>query len=183
LTTMKETLTKEIVLNNGVSAGLHGKMLTIKGPHGEVQREFLHPKLNLRVADDKIILTIEKGTKKEKTILGAFQAHIRNMNKGVQENHRYVLKICSGHFPMTVSVSGQEVVIKNFLGEAVPRKAAILPGVDVKVKDTEIVIISADREAAGQTAARIENACRVTKRDRRIFQDGCYITIKAGKVI
>lgn len=154
---MKSTLTKEIVLNDGVSAALHGNLLTVKGPHGEVKREFMHPKLNLSVADKKVILKIEKGTKREKTILGAFQAHIRNMNKGVQENHVYILKICSGHFPMTVSVSAQEVVIKNFLGEAVPRKVSIIPGVDVKVKDTEIVVVSADKEAAGQMAARIEN--------------------------
>lgn len=181
---MKETLTKEIVLNdNNISAALNGRLLTIKGPHGEVQREFLHPKLNISTTDKKVILMIANGTKREKTILGAFQAHIRNMVKGVQENYCYILKICSGHFPMTVSISGQEVVIKNFLGEAVPRKTAILPGVDVKVKDTEIVVVSADKEAAGQMAARIENACRVTKRDRRIFQDGCYITVKAGKAI
>lgn len=180
---MKSTLTKEIVLNDGVSAAVHGNMLTVKGPRGEVKREFIHPKLSLSVADKKILLKIEKGTKREKTILGAFQAHIRNMNKGVQENHIYTLKICSGHFPMTVSVSAQEVVIKNFLGEAVPRKVSIIPGVDVKVKDTEIVVVSADKEAAGQMAARIENVCRVTKRDRRIFQDGCYITTKAGKVM
>ena len=84
---------------------------------------------------------------------------------------------------MNVSISGQELIIKNFLGESVPRKVTILPGADVKVNGTEIIVSGSDKEVAGQTAARIENLCRITNRDRRIFQDGCYIIEKAGKSI
>ena len=54
-------------------------------------------------------------------------------------------------------------------------------GVEVKIAGTEIVVSAADIELAGITASKIENLCRITNRDRRIFQDGCYITQKAGK--
>ena len=41
----------------------------------------------------------------------------------------------------------------------------------------------ADKEKAGMMASRIEQAARVTNRDRRVFQDGVYITEKAGEAI
>ena len=180
---MKEDLVKEIELSENVTANLEGNILKIKGPQGEVQREFLHPKMDINVEGNKVVLKVIKGTKREKTILGSFQSHIRNMVSGVQKNHQYKLKICSGHFPMNVSVSGQELIIKNFLGESVPRKINLLSGADVKVNGDEIIVTSADKELAGQMASRIEKACKITQRDRRIFQDGCYITEKSGKSI
>ncbi len=178
---MKENLTRKVALAQGVVAELAGSVLKVKGPAGEVARTFIHPRVKLTVEKDQIVLQAAKATKREKTMLGSFQAHIRNMIKGAQEPFVYNLKICSGHFPMSVSVSGKEFVVKNFLGENTPRKAAIAPGVEVKVEGAEIIVKSPDKEIAGLMAARIEQLCRITNRDRRIFQDGCYITSKAGK--
>ena len=178
--TMKEDLKREIELKPGVSAQLEGSLLKIKGPKGEVNRVFLHPKIAVSLEGNKIVLFAVKATKKEKTMICSFESHIINMVQGVQEPYVYKLKICSGHFPMSVSVSGNEVVIKNFLGEAVPRKVEIMPGAEVKVTGEEITVKSCDVEVAGQTAARIESVCRIVNRDRRIFQDGCYIVEKAG---
>ncbi|MEK6899541.1 MAG: 50S ribosomal protein L6 [Nanoarchaeota archaeon] len=178
---MKETIKRSVELSAGVSAHVNGAIVNIKGPKGEVQREFVHPKVKITLEENKIVLVAEKGTKREKTIIGAFRSHIRNMVQGVKELHLYKLKVCSGHFPMTVTVSGHEFIIKNFLGEAVARKAQIVPGVIVKVEGNDVTVTSADLEAAGLTAARIENLCRITNRDKRIFQDGCYIVQKPGQ--
>ncbi|MDP3698115.1 MAG: 50S ribosomal protein L6 [Nanoarchaeota archaeon] len=180
---MKDDLTREIELKSGVTAQLQGNMLKIKGPKGEIIRSFLHPKINLSIEGNKIVLFAPRSTKREKTMLGSFESHIVNMVQGVVEPYVYRLKICSGHFPMSVSVAGNEVVIKNFLGEAVPRKVEIMKGAEVKVTGEEIVVSSPDVEVAGQTAAKIETACKITNRDRRIFQDGCYITHKADKSV
>lgn len=165
----------------GVSAQLSVASLKVKGPKGEAQRTFLHPKVNISLDGNKVVLEAPKGTKREKKMIGSFSSHIKNMIKGVQEPHLYKLKICSGHFPMNVTVSGQEFVIKNFLGESVPRKATLPKGVDVKISGTDITVSGADKELAGQAAAKIESLCRITNRDIRIFQDGCHITHKAGK--
>ena len=176
---MKDDLRKEIELGVGVTAQVDGSALKVKGPKGEVSRAFLHPKVKVSIEGNKIVLFSAKATKREKTMIGSFRSHIRNMVQGVKEPYVYKLKICSGHFPMSVSVSGNEVVIKNFLGEAVPRKVEIMKGAEVKVTGEEITVKSCDVEVAGQTAARIESACRIVNRDRRIFQDGCYIVEKA----
>ncbi|MBU0460169.1 MAG: 50S ribosomal protein L6 [Nanoarchaeota archaeon] len=180
---MKEDLLREIEFPSEVKVQLEDTLLKVNGAQGDSQRKFFHPKIKLEVQGNKIILTSLKATKREKTKIGSMEAHIKNMIKGVQEKHIYKLKICSGHFPMNVSVNGQEFIIKNFLGEKVPRKINFNEKVEVKVSGTEIVVSSADKELSGQTAAKIETLCRITNRDRRIFQDGCYIIHKAGKDI
>ena len=72
----------------------------------------------------------------------------------------------------------KQFVVKNFLGERIPRKAKILPGVDVKVQGDFITVQSISKDAAGQTAANIETMMKVRGKDRRIFQDGIYIIEK-----
>ena len=198
---MKDDLTRRIGLPLGVTANVAGAVLTIKGPKGEVQRNFLHPKIIITVqqrekkeeasekaadkskGDRNVVLFSKRATKREKRDVNSIAAHIRNTIKGVQTPHIYRLKICSGHFPMSVAVSGQEFVVKNFLGESVPRKVLLPKEVKVKVEGTEITVESPNKEAAGLTASKIEQLCAIKGRDLRIFQDGCYIVHKAGKDI
>ena len=180
---MKDYLRREIPLGKGVQASLVQNILFLKGPKGEAKREFVHPKVKISIEGDKIILQSPKATKREKTIMGSFQSHIRNLVQGVVEPHLYTLKICSGHFPMSVAVSGNEFVLKNFLGESVARKVKVIPGATIKITGTDITVSSPDVEVAGQMAACIEQLCRITNRDLRIFQDGIYITMKAGQEI
>lgn len=178
---MKADIIREVEMPSGVSARIAEALLTVKGPQGEVSRDFTHPKVSVAINGNKIVLTALKGSRREKTIIGAFESHIRNIVQGVHDPHVYKLKICSGHFPMNVSVSGQEFIIKNFLGESVPRKVMFAKGVDVKITGADITVTSPDPELAGQTASKIEQLCRITNRDMRIFQDGCYIVSKPGK--
>ena len=44
-----------------------------------------------------------------------------------------------------------------------------------------VLLTGPDVEAVGQTAANIEQATRIRGFDPRIFQDGIYITKKAGE--
>ena len=120
---------------------------------------------------------------KEKALAGTWAAHLRNMVKGVDEGFTYKLKAVYSHFPMTISVNGNEMLITNLFGEKVPRRAKLpwSPAqVEVEVKGkTEVFVRGADIEKVGQTAANIERACRIRRRDRRVFQDGIYIVEKA----
>lgn len=84
---------------------------------------------------------------------------------------------------MTVAVSKNELVVKNFLGEKVPRIIKLKENVTVKIEGEHIKIESPDKELAGQCAADIEKLTRRPGFDTRIFQDGIYIINKAGKDI
>ena len=177
---MRKELFQEVEIPEGVEANLEDTTLTIKGKEGEIKREFKIGKLDMKKEGSKIIIGNENSTKTEKRLMNTLAAHIRNMIKGVEERFEYKLKICFSHFPITVEVKDNEAVIKNFLGEKIPRKSRVVSGVDVKVDKQDITVSSHDKELAGQVAANFENATKIGKRDRRVFQDGIFITSKCG---
>ena len=177
----KEKITKAIGLPDNVTASLNGRYLLIKGPKGEVKRELKQRNVSIKIEDKKIILESEGSTKTDKKMFGSLMAHVKNMVKGSLQNHFYLLKICSGHFPMNVSIASNKLIIKNLLGEKVPRVLQLKENVDVKVEGDIIHVASASKEIAGQVAADIEQLTRRPGYDTRIFQDGCYIISKDGK--
>lgn len=154
--------------------------IKLKGPQGELERMFAYPGIKLEVKDNKIILSAKVAKKEEKRIIHTFESHLKNMIQGCLQKYVYKLKICSSHFPMSVGVEGEIVIIKNFFGEKKPRKAKIIKGVDVKVSGDEVTVQGNDIEKVGQTAANMEKATKRPAFDRRRFQDGIYIIQKAG---
>lgn len=178
-----DKLEEKIEIPEGVEIEITNGMIKVKGPKGENQKKLLSPKIKISKKDKTIILLAEKPSKREKTMINTFKAHINNMIKGVIGIFIYTLKICSGHFPMSVTIDNNNVVIKNFLGEKIPRKAKILPGVEVKIQGDVISVEGINKEDVSQTSANMELATRIVNRDRRVFGDGIFITNKAGKEI
>ena len=170
----------EIKLHEKINAQLDGTLLTLKGPEGEVKREFNDKSIKIEHKDSSITLKA-KFSKMNKKRIKSHAAHIRNMARGCMEAYKYTLKICSGHFPMNVSVSNEQFIVKNFLGEKVPRTLKLKAGASVKVEGNLVVVESPSKETAGQVSADIEQLTRRTHYDGRIFQDGIWITEKAGK--
>jgi len=166
---------EEIQLMDGVNVEISNSVVKVEGSQGKLEKRFAFPNIELKKQDKKIQLVSKNASKREKRMINTFKAHIKNMIKGTLEGFEYKLKICSSHFPMNVTVDKNYVTIKNFLGEKVPRKARILENVNVKVEGSDVIITGIELEKVSQTAANIESACRVTNRDRRIFQDGIYI--------
>lgn len=177
----KSRIIREIILPDSVSASVNGQFLLIKGKNGEVKREFRQHSISIMADSQKIILESKSGTKKDKKIAGSLAAHIKNMIKGSLQDHMYTLKICSGHFPMNVSISGNKIIVKNFLGEKVPRVLELKENAEVKVEGDLIHVTSPSKETAGQVSADIEQLTRRPGYDTRIFQDGCYIISKDGR--
>ena len=168
----------KISLPEGVTGTLNGTVLTLKGSNGEITRDFLNPLVITKLNNDEVEISTKSSKRKFSRVFYTTEAHINNMVRGAKEGFTYELKICSGHFPMTVKKEGNEVVISNFLGEKIPRRSKIIEGVDLEIKGDAITVKSQSIENAGQTAANLEHATFIKKRDRRVFQDGCYIISK-----
>lgn len=166
----------QIEIRNGeVEVKRDGKTITKKIPFSN--------RITIKQEGSEIKIESKKPTRRESALAGTIEAHIRNCINGLEEEYVYKLEICNVHFPMTVKVDGNKLVIKNFLGERLDRVAKILEGVEIKVKGNIIELSSVDRDAVGQTAANIELATRVRNRDRRVFQDGIYLIEKGGEAL
>lgn len=178
-----EELTESFDTLEGVTVTVDTNLLTIKGEKGELQRHFPSSKVIITTKDGVVTITAKDATAREKKLLYTFRAHIKNMMRGVKEGHTYKLKVCSGHFPMNVSVKGSSFEVKNFIGEAVPRTMPIAEGVSVKVEGDIVTVNGINKERVSQVAGRIENLTKRPGFDTRIFQDGIYLTEKDSKPI
>ncbi len=180
---MKKEYVQTIIVPEGVEIRKEERTVFVKGTNGEISKEFNFGKIKYVKKDGNITIGHPATTRNEKRMINTITAHIRNMIKGVGEKFEYKLKICSSHFPINVEVKGQDILIKNFLGEKTPRKCSVPKGVEVEVNKEIITLKSPNKEAVGQAAANFETATKVKKRDRRVFQDGIYIISKDGKEI
>jgi large subunit ribosomal protein L6 len=180
---MKQTITEELEIPKGTQVTLNKGTFHIKGPKGETSKELHLPLITSKVEGDKIIFSSENATQREKRMIMTFIAHLKGLFKGVTHGHTYKMKVCSSHFPMTVSVKGNNLEIKNFFGEQVPRNTKLPQGVNVKVDGQILVVEGVNKELVSQTAAKIELTTKRPGFDRRTFQDGIFIIEKDGKLI
>ena len=180
---MNKDLERFVEIADGVTVTIKGNLFTVKKGSTELQKKFDVGKIKAEVKDDKVLLSVKNATRRESKMMGTIWAHLKNMIKGMDDEFVYELEVCNVHFPMNVKQDGNTVVIKSFLGETTERKSKILPNVNVEISGSKITVKSYDIEAAGQTAANLEKATRLVGRDRRIFQDGIFITSKNGRAI
>jgi large subunit ribosomal protein L6 len=170
---------KEFLIPEGVTVEIEGKRVKVSGPKGTLEKEFKYFfDIKITKKENKVVVSSPSERKKVRAMIGTIIAHIRNMVKGVTEGYTYRMRIVYSHFPVTVKVEGDKVLIQNFLGESVPRVAKIVGDTKIEIKGQDIILTGCDKEEVGQTSANIEQACRISKYDRRVFQDGIYIVEK-----
>jgi len=170
---------KEVSIPKDVTLDIAGSTVTARGPKGEVKKRLeLQKGIKIERLDGKIRVSSESERRLTKAVVGAIAAHIRNAMEGATKGYTYRLRVIYSHFPVTVKVEGDKVLVNNFLGERVPRVAKILGKSQVKVDQQDIIVTGADLDEVSQTAANIEQTCRIVGFDKKVFQDGIYITSK-----
>ncbi len=169
---------EEITIPEGVEVIIENNEVSVKGPNGEDSRKFTYPNVSIKEEEDVVVLETAFPKKKDKAMIGTTRAHINNMIVGVTDGFTYHMKIVFAHFPMTVKVQKDTVVIDNFLGERRPRTAKVVGSAKVSVKGDEVTITGINKEHVGQTMANLEQATKIKGRDPRVFQDGIYLISK-----
>jgi len=166
---------KTIQVPDNVEVALEGRKVTVKGAKETLTRDFSYAPISIELNDKTIRIWAEWPRKKETALVGTIYSHIQNMITGITKGFTYKLKIVFSHFPISVKVKDKAILIENFTGERNPRKARIVGNAQVKIQSEDILIQGINLEEVSQTAANIEQATKVKKKDPRVFLDGLYV--------
>lgn len=172
---MQEIEARKVKIPEGVTVKIEGKTVEVIGEKGRLVRDFFGHPVEIRIVGDEIEVSAVWPRRREKACVGTVAAHIRNMIRGVTKGFTYKLKIIFAHFPISVKISGDRVLIENFMGERAPRVAKIVGNTKVTVKGDDIIVQGINIEEVSQTAANIEQATKIKDRDPRRFLDGIYV--------
>jgi large subunit ribosomal protein L6 len=169
---------KRIEIPSECQVSIEDKTIKINGPKGSLERSFPEPQTKIKREGNELIVTTHVNRKKSRALVGTVIAHVRNMLTGVQHGYEYELKIVYSHFPITMEIREDTVIIKNFIGERGVRTARLIGDVQVKTTEDEVFITGIDIEHVSQSAANIQQACKIRDKDRRVFLDGIYVIRK-----
>jgi large subunit ribosomal protein L6 len=168
-------ISKTIQVPDDVDVNLDGRKITVKGEKGTLMRDFSFAPISMEADGKSIRLWAEWPRKKEAALVGTIYSHVQNMISGVKKGFTYKLKIVFSHFPISVKVQGKNFLIENFTGERRARRVKIIGDVQVKIESEDIIVQGINLEDVSQTAANIEQATKVKKKDPRVFLDGIYV--------
>ncbi len=159
---------KPILIPASVEVKIEGSKVTIKGPRGELSKEF-RPEIKIETKDEKILVgpqseIIKKGklsprqarlsarqAKQTKSLWGLTRALIANMVKGVTEGYQKQLEIEGVGY--RANLEGEDLVLRVGFSHLVKIKAPA--GIKFLVEKNVITIFGADKESVGQIAAKI----------------------------
>jgi large subunit ribosomal protein L6 len=170
-----QNLDAEIELPEGVSATFKDGRITVTGPLGKVSQDFSKIPVDLEVHGKKINLVTHGARRKNRSIINTAKSLITNSVNGVTKGYQYKLKVIYAHFPVTVKVQGKKIVVENFYGERSPRIADIIGDTKAEVQGEDIILNGISIQDVGQTAANLEQATTVRRKDQRVFLDGVYV--------
>jgi len=166
-----------------VTVEVKSRVVTVKGPRGELTRRFKHIECELEIigtTKKKLKVSIWHGKRKQIACIRTVLTHVKNMITGVTKGFEFKMKFAYAHFPVNCNIpdDGKWIEIHNFLGEKAARRVPMLEGVKVvrSTEKDEIILTGSDIETVSQSAANIHQSVLVKKKDIRKFLDGIYVS-------
>ncbi|MCL4449897.1 MAG: 50S ribosomal protein L6 [Candidatus Thermoplasmatota archaeon] len=173
---------KVIEIPKGVKVKLEGFAFEAQGPKGKVNKIFKNEYVTMELKDKNIRIYTKREKKTDIAVVGTWASIVNSAFIGVTKGFIYTMKIVYAHFPVKVTVKGNQVLLDNFLGEKSPRKITLGPETKVTVKGDLVTVEGSDLEETGNAAASIERMSKIKGFDPRVFQDGIYI-VRKGDVV
>lgn len=142
---------QQIVLPQGVQVKIAGSRVVVKGPKGELTREF-HPLVAIEQEDNNLKVSPLEESKTAQALWGLSRSLLNNMVIGVSQGFTRVLEINGVGY----KAESKGSTLKLALGFSHPVVFELPKGIDAQiVKNTVITLSGIDKELLGQTAATI----------------------------
>eukprot|EP01017_Pseudomicrothorax_dubius_P000053 TRINITY_DN0_c1105_g1_i2.p1 TRINITY_DN0_c1105_g1~~TRINITY_DN0_c1105_g1_i2.p1 ORF type:complete len:193 (-),score=65.74 TRINITY_DN0_c1105_g1_i2:134-712(-) len=182
--------TDEVEVPEGVTINAKSRQVSVKGPRGELKRNFRFASFDLQPVKGKKgaktnrwRVQIWNALRKQKASCTTIASHIRNMIRGVTAGYKFKMRAAYNHFSIHTNVTngGKTVEIKNFLGEKIIRKIDLLENVKAtkteEAKD-ELVFEGTDLQNVSLSCALVNQSMKIQRKDLRKFLDGIYVSDK-----
>jgi large subunit ribosomal protein L6 len=162
----------------GVNISKEGNIVKIKGPKGELKREF-HPDISINIQSDKIEVTRPTDNKNHRALHGLTRALLNNMVTGVTKGFEKKLELVGVGY--RAAKQGNKLVLNVGYSQPVEMD----PGKELNVEvpaPTKITVMGIDKEKVGAFAANIR-AVREPEpyKGKGIRYEGERVQRKAGK--
>ncbi|MFS9099220.1 50S ribosomal protein L6 [Streptococcus infantis] len=169
---------KVIVLPAGVELTNNDNVVTVKGPKGELTREFSKD-IEIRVEGTEVTLHRPNDSKEMKTIHGTTRALLNNMVVGVSEGFKKQLEMRGVGY--RAQLQGNKLVLA--VGKSHPDEVEAPAGITFELPNpTTIVISGISKEVVGQTAAYVRSLRSPEPyKGKGIRYVGEYVRLKEGK--
>ncbi|MDD2732212.1 MAG: 50S ribosomal protein L6 [Candidatus Pacebacteria bacterium] len=141
---------KPISIPEGVEIEIKGRLVAVKGPKGQLERE-IRPEIKVEKKEKEIVLTPLIETKKTKSFWGLTRAIIANMIEGVVKGFEKKLQIEGVGY--RANLEGDDLVLQ--IGFSHPVKIKKEQGINFSVEKNIITISGINKEKVGEMAAEI----------------------------
>ncbi len=168
-----------IAVPHGVTVRQEGASVSVKGPKGELTREF-HPLMTINHEDGTLVVTRPNDNRQSRALHGLTRSLLANMVKGVSEGFERRLIINGVGY--RADQQGDEAVLQ--VGFSHPVRVTPPPGITLRVEQggRTIVVEGSDKELVGEMAARIRAVRKPEPYGGKgIAYEGETIRRKAGK--
>ncbi len=167
-----------ITLPSGVSVDIDGQKVKVKGPKGELLREF-HERVSITEDDGVLTVSRSDDDRQSRALHGLSRALLANMVIGVSEGYKKELSIVGVGY--RAALNGNSIDLQ--LGFSHPVSVDAPAGITFEVPEqTKIIISGIDKESVGQIASEIR-AIRPPEpyKGKGIRYVDEYVRRKAGK--
>ncbi|MEN0664788.1 50S ribosomal protein L6 [Caldifermentibacillus hisashii] len=169
---------KPIEVPAGVTVTLNGNRVTVKGPKGELSREF-NKDITIIVEDNVVTVTRPSDSKEHRTVHGTTRAILANMVEGVSKGFEKSLELIGVGY--RAQKQGNKLVLS--VGYSHPVEITPENGLEIDVpSNTQIVVKGIDKEQVGALAANIRDVRPPEPyKGKGIRYVGEYVRRKEGK--
>jgi large subunit ribosomal protein L6 len=167
-----------IVIPPGTQVDIDGQTLRVKGPRGELTREF-HPDMTFEIEDGRLLVKRPDDSKEHKALHGLTRSLAFNMVEGVTNGFEKQLEIQGVGYRAVA----RDKDIELSLGFSHPVLVKAPEGIQFEVvTPTRIRVRGIDKQKVGQVAAKIRALRKPDPyKGKGVRYAGEYIRRKAGK--